>query len=274
MQPYRSLDHVVIRVEAAEPLFALFSEAFGLPVSWPLQHSGFASFGWVNAGNTNLEIWAAASNGDLPMDVPLPLVQGLALDPADLQDSISQLAQRGIACKAPKAFRTQTQDGVWVNNFTNSVVLDVSSDACCVFFCAWDAEGTIYPWKEKLSAVQRKARDEAAFARCAGGALGLVGLAEVRLAVPDVRAATEAWRALTDSGSDAIALTSDIALHFVPGARDVATVEALVFGVRSMSMARAFLFERQWLESEVQGELRLSPCVCEGLDLRLVEAAP
>lgn len=274
MAPYRSLDHVVIRVEAAEPLYGFFGEALGLPVSWPLQHSGFASFGWVNVGNTNLEIWAAASNADLPADVPLPLLQGLALDPVDLQDSISQLAQRGIACKAPKAFRTQTPDGAWVDNFTNSVVLDVSSDACCVFFCAWSAEGTIYPWKEKLGTVERKARDEAAFARCAGGSLGLVGLPEVRLAVPDVAMATEAWRALTDSGQGLIALTPDIALRIERGARDIVTIESLTFGVRSLPAARAFLSERQWLESEASDELVLSRSRCGGLDLRLVEASP
>jgi hypothetical protein len=271
MAPYRSLDHIVIRVKAAEPLYTLFGESFGLPVSWPLQHSGFASFGWVNVGNTNLEIWAAASNADLPADVPLPLVQGLALDPGDLQASIAWLAQRGVACKAPKAFRTQKDDGTSVDNFTNSVVLDVSSDACCVFFCAWGAEGTIYPWKEKLDAVQRKARDEAAFARCAGGALGLVGLTAVQLAVPDVPMAEQAWRALTGSRQTPIALTPDIALHIVPGARDMAMIESLTFGVRSLAAARTFLAGRGWLESSAPGELVLSRSVCGGLDLRFVE---
>jgi hypothetical protein len=270
--PYRSLDHVVVRVQAAEPLYKLFSETFGLPVSWPLQHSGFASFGWVNVGNTNLEIWAAASNADLPADVPLPLVQGLALDPADLQASVAQLTQRGIACKEPKPYRTQADDGTWVDNFTNSVVLDASSNACCVFFCAWDAEGTIYPWKEKLSAVQRKAREEAAFGRCAGGVLGLVGLSEVRLAVPDVAAATKAWRALTGSDRTPIALMPDIALRVGPGARNIVTIESLTFSVRSLSTARAFFAERQWLENSAPDTLVLSRFACEGLDLRFVEA--
>ncbi|MGF6348016.1 VOC family protein [Variovorax sp. W2I14] len=273
MAPYRSLDHIVIRAKAAEPLYTLFGEAFGLPVSWPLQHSGFASFGWVNVGNTNLEIWASASNADLPSDVPLPLVQGLALNPEDLQASIARLAQRGIECKAPKAFRTQKDDGTLVDNFTNSVVLDVSSDACCVFFCAWSAEGTIYPWKEKLDAVQRKARDEAAFGRCAGGALGLVGLAQIRLAVPDVPAAEQAWRALTGSQQLPIALTPDIALHIVAGARGIATIESLTFGVRSLAEARAFLSARHWLEGSAPDELVLSRSACEGLDLRFIEVS-
>ena len=56
---YRAVDHVLIRVLAAEPLYALFSDVFALPVSWPLQRNDFATFGWVNVGNTNLEFWAA-----------------------------------------------------------------------------------------------------------------------------------------------------------------------------------------------------------------------
>jgi hypothetical protein len=270
--PYRSLDHVVLRLPAVEPLHALFSETFGLPLSWPLQHSAFASFAWVNVGNTNLELWAAASNADLPADAQPPLVQGLALDPADLAASIAQLAERGITCKQPKPFRTQTASGAWVTNFTNSVVLDVSCDACCVFFCAWDAEGTIFPWTEKLGAVQRKARDKAAFDACAGGPLGLVGLAEVRLAVPDVAAAGKAWRALTGSTGDTIALTPDVALRIVAGAGPHAVIESRAFRVRSLAVAREFLAGRQLLELSTDLELRIARTACDGLDLRLLEA--
>lgn len=273
MGPYRSLDHVVLRLRAVEPLHALFSETFGLPLSWPLQRSPFASFAWVNVGNTNLELWAAASNADLPVDAQPPLVQGLALDPVDLAASIALLAQRGIACKEPKPFRTQAASGAWVTNFTNSVVLDVSSDACCVFFCAWNAEGTIYPWAEKLDAVRRKARDEAAFGVCAGGPLGLVGLSEVRLVVPDLAAANKAWRALTGSSEGPIALTPDVALCIVAGDVRHAIIDSLTFRVRSLAIAREFLTERQLLEASIDDELRLSRTACDSLDLRLVGAS-
>lgn len=55
---YRNIDHIVFRLQEAESLYLLFSETFGLPVSWPLQRSDFATFGWVTVGNVNLEFWA------------------------------------------------------------------------------------------------------------------------------------------------------------------------------------------------------------------------
>jgi hypothetical protein len=91
------VDHIMVRVEKAEPLLILFSEIFGLPVSWPLQRQEFANYAWITFGNTNLEIWAAANNADLPLDQTLPVFSGFALDPPDLHASISLLEDRGIA---------------------------------------------------------------------------------------------------------------------------------------------------------------------------------
>ncbi|WP_225585372.1 hypothetical protein [Acidovorax sp. ACV01] len=42
---YRSVDHVMLRLDAVEPLFRRFSETFGLPVAWPLQRTDFATYG-------------------------------------------------------------------------------------------------------------------------------------------------------------------------------------------------------------------------------------
>lgn len=271
--PCSGIDHVVLRLTSVEPLHTLFRDTFGLPMSWPLETQPFASFGWVNVGNTNLELWAATNNTDLPVDMQPPLVQGLALDPVDLEGSIAHLAARGIACKTPKPFRTKTSAGAWVTNFTNSVVLDVSSDACCIFFCAWDAEGTIYPWKEKLSTVQRRARDKAVFDACGGGALGLVGLKDVRLGVPDVSGADRAWRVLSDSSQGPIKLAPDISLRLVPRPTGGPIIESLSFGVRSLPMARAFLEQHELLDASSDDELRLSRAACAGLDLRLIEAS-
>jgi len=120
--------------------------------------------------------------------------------------------------------------------------------------------------------VQRNARDNAAFDACSGGPLGLVGLREVRLAVPDVSEAGKVWQLLTGSQQpDAIALTPDISLRLLPGGMRSSNIETLIFGVRSLSVARAFLSARQLLEASSEGELRLSCVACDGLDLRLVE---
>lgn len=267
---YRSVDHVLIRLLEIDSLYALFADVFALPISWPLQRSDFATFGWVSVGNTNLEFWASASNSDLPPDCQLPLVHGLALDPADLSSSLTRLAELGVSCKEPRPYQTKNEDGVVVTNFTNSVVLDVSSESCCIFFCAWDENGTIFPWKEKLSVVQRRTKEQEALRRCAGGPLGLVGLSEIRVAVPDFDRATEKWSALTGSDTNPMALTQDIALRLVPGKCHV--IQCLTFAVRSLPAARVFLADRGLLGSSSSDELELSSQASGGLSFRFVEA--
>ena len=124
---FRSIDHILVRVKNAQQMLTLFAQTFGLPVSWPLQSNDFASYGWVTLGNTNLEFWESSNNGDLPSEEVLPLFHGLALEPDNLADSIKTLSESGIQCKAPRPYVTQTLDGRDVTNFTNAVVLDLSS---------------------------------------------------------------------------------------------------------------------------------------------------
>jgi hypothetical protein len=269
---YRAIDHVMIRLLEIEPLFSLFSNVFGLPVSWPKESSSFATFGWVNVGNTDLEFWAAANNADLPSDCQPPLIHGFALDPVDLSSSVSQLAELGIACKAPRPYETLNEQGVKVTNFTNSVVLGVSSPECSIFFCAWDKNASIFPWKEKLTAVERRARDREVFRRCAGGALGLVGLRKIELAVEDVGEASEKWRALTGSGSQPIALTDGVDgtdLELVAGKRHM--IQSLTFDVRSLAVAKDFLAARDLLESFTAEELVMSSAATGGIQFKIVQ---
>lgn len=268
---YRSIDHVMLRLHAAEPLFSLFSETFGLPVAWPLQRTDFAAYGWVHAGNTDLEFWAAASNGDLPAHAQPPLVHGFALEPASsLPESLRRATEAGITCKPPRAFEAMTAAGEQVTNFTNSVLLDLSASSCCVFFCEWDRRASIYPWAEAATPVQRRTLHRQALQDSGGGPLGIAGLHAIRMGTPDVQAHRRHWRALTGSHhSHAIALTPDISLELVP-ARHL-LIEALSFGVRSLAIARAFLSSRRLLQADTGDALSV---LCDGLPIQLVEAAP
>jgi len=267
---YRAVDHVVIRLTAIEPLFSLLSQVFALPVSWPRESSDFATFGWINVGNTNLELWAATDNSDLPPDLPPPFFHGFALDPADLDMSIAGLADAGIACKTPRPYQTKDAHGAWVTNFTNSVVLDVSSESCCIFFCAWGRDGNIFPWKEKMSSVERRAKVRAAFEQCAGGPLGLVGLSGITLGVQDLAEATAKWHTLTGSGEASLSLTENIRMHLVARKRNM--IESLTFEVRSLATAKSFLEKNGLLESFDEREISLSSVATDGLQFKFVEA--
>ena len=173
---YRSVDHVVVRLWAAEPLYALFTETFCLPVAWPLQRTDFATYGWVHVGNTDLELWASHSNSDLPAHAVPPLIHGFALEPTlSLVESLARVEEASISCKPPRAFQTQNAQGETVANFTNSVLLDVSASSCCIFFCEWNPRSTIYPWPETATPAQRRAQHRQDLKNRNGGPLGITG---------------------------------------------------------------------------------------------------
>ena len=270
-RPYRSVDHVMLRLTAAEPLYELFSNTLGLPVAWPLQREAFATYGWIHVGNTDLELWAASSNSDLPDHAPAPLVHGFALEPAAaLAECLTWMSEAALAFQAPRAFRSQNPTGQWVTNFTNSVVRDVSSPGCCVFFCEWDRCATIYPWDAAETPVARRAQLREALAERRGGALGITGLQSIRLATPELESTRRHWRALTGStGGEAIRLTSDIALELVSG--EHLRIESICLGVRSLDVARNVLRDLRLLEQDHGTALELS---AHGLRMELREAAP
>lgn len=260
----------MVRALCIDRLFSLFSNVFELPVSWPKQSSSFATFAWVHVGNTDLELWASTSNNDLPVDCQPPLIHGFALDPNhDLSESIADLASVGIQCKEPRSYKTPDHTGTTVTNFTNSVVLDLSSESCCVFFCAWDSSGTIFPWTERLTSRERRARDRKEFLKRGGGALGLVGLAQIEMSTPALLNAAEKWATFSGEGQP-VPLAADIELKLVSGPRHV--IQSLTFEVRSLESARTFLSAKSLLGTSSQDELALDPHAADGLKLKFREA--
>ena len=260
----------MIRLLSIERLLSLFATVFEVPVSWPKQSSSFATFAWVHVGSTDLELWAATNNSDLPVNNQPPLIHGFALDPTDLGASIAKLAKVGIQCKSPRSYQTRDDDGALATNFTNSVIVDLSSDSCCIFFCAWDPNGTIFPWEKRLTSVERSARDRKELVDRKGGALGLLGLSEVKMSTPNLADTAEKWSALTGSRSRPIALTSDINLSLVSGNQHI--VQSLTFEVRSLEAVRAFLSSRGMLGASSEDEIALDLHATDGLQLKFREA--
>lgn len=268
-QVFNGIDHIMVRVREAEPFIKLFSEQFVLPVSWPLQRKKFATYGWITLGNTNLEFWAAADNTDLPVERSLPLFSGLALNSPDLGASIALLEERGITCKPPRPFITKTQEGTHVTNFTNSVILDVSNSACCVFFCKWGRDGTIFPWSERLTAEERQLREQRQFEECGGGPIGVVRLAEVTIAAPDISNTRRHWQAITGQTTDTFNLGRDIALTLHGG--ETVQITSIVLTVKSLAVARAYLASHSMLGQDSGDEISIGGSTCSDLCIRLKE---
>lgn len=266
----RSVDHVMLRTQDTEPLLSLLSETLCLPVTWPLQHSEFASFAWVHVGNTHLEIWAAKNNTDLPADCCMPLIHGLALEPDELAFSIAELARKGVACKPSRPFQTVNADGRSVTNFTNSVVLNLSSSTSCNFFCEWGTQAIIVPWAKGVHARDRHEAEQRKFAELGGGPLGLVRLARVEMSCPDAEVMDRHWRTIAQIASSAPLEIDGVALDLTAGDRH--RIDSLSFEVRSLPEARAFLEQWGLLGRETPETLMLSEQATGGLVFHLIEA--
>lgn len=267
---YLGIDHVVIRTTDAQSLFDLLSGPLGLPVTWRLERAAFATFGWVGVGNTNLEIWAAENNSDLPVDCTLPLFHQIALEPGELSKTMARLRALGFSCKEPRTFKSTDQSGQARTNFTNSVLLDMSSDLCRVFCCEWGSDAPIVPWKRGLTTPERRELEQNALAACGGGSLGLVALREIALATPTVAATTERWLRLTESKGEPIAITDDVTLRLSIGTHEV--IESLTFVVRDLNVARRFLGGRGLLGMDRADQLSLAERATSGLMFYFVEA--
>jgi len=270
-RPYRGIDHVVIRTADAVSLYQLFSGPLGLPTTWPLEHAAFATFGWIGLGNTNMEIWAATDNSDLPAGCPFPLVQQIALEPFELAETLARLKTLGFNCKTPRTFRSKDKSGEQKVNFTNSVVLDLSSDTCCVFLCEWGREAPITPWKKGPTTRERRVLEQDAMKACGGGALGIVGLSEIALSTQDVDGTIDRWRRLTESKGPAIEIAKDVELRVSAG--EHAVIQSLTFSVRDLAQAKSFLAGRGVLSQDEGADVVLCRDVSQGLRFRFVQAA-
>lgn len=266
-----SVDHIMVRVERARPLFNLFSGTLGLPVSWPLQEREFATFGWITLGNANLEFWQASSNADLTGKAELPIFHGIALEPCGLAASTARLAASGITCKKPRSFLTKKPDGREVANFTNSVIVDASSETCCVFFCEWCADGTIFPWTDRLATAERRQRQKAQLVACDGGPLGVTGLVEIQMQLPLRHGARAAWAAVTGGQGQVADLADGVRLRLLPGPQY--KVDELVIGVRSLGAAREVLAQNALLERGHASDAILLKQATGGLTFRFRQTA-
>ena len=59
-QVVKQLDHIIARVDDAEPLFKFLSEALQLPVAWPLRSYPSFTSGGIALGNLYLEVLSCA----------------------------------------------------------------------------------------------------------------------------------------------------------------------------------------------------------------------
>jgi hypothetical protein len=145
----------------------------------------------------------------------------------------------------------------------------VSNAVCCVFFCKWGADGTIFPWTERLTTEERRLREQQQFNQCNGGPLGVIRLAEVAIATPDMLNTRRQWQAITGLSSDSFDLGRDITLTLDAG--KTLRITSIVLAVDSLAAARDYLASHSMLGDDRGNEVLICGTACSNLCIRLKE---
>jgi hypothetical protein len=265
--PVQYIDHIMIRSDDPDELFALFSKTFQLPIAWPLAERGRVVSGGIGFGNVNIE--AIMFPGQINDPTPTHLV-GLALKPLSLGESLRELERRGITYGAPRPFISVGPNGARATSFTN-VTLKQLSDA--------DRPGaaTVQVFLSEynpmyVDAVARRSRLRAELAARRGGPLGLVRVQEVIIGTVDLRGANRTWQMLVAPAPSADVnlwrIGDGPAVRLVQAERDM--IQGLVLAVADLPTARDFLVTSGFLGASSETELVIAPSKIRGLNIRLV----
>jgi hypothetical protein len=265
--PVQYVDHIMIRSDQPDELFAFFSETLQLPIAWALADRGGVISGGVGFGNVNVE--AIRFPAQLKDPAPTHLV-GFALKPFSLNQSLLELERRGIAYGTPRPFPFTGPDGARVTAFTNVTLLELSdadrpaNATMQVFLSEYNP---IY-----VDAVGRRARLRDELAARRGGPLGVVRVEEVIVGTADLRKANRAWQKLVApaaaSGADLWRIGDGPAVRLVQAEKDM--LQGLVVAVSALPAARDFLEKKGLLGAGSETELVIAPSRIRGLNIRLV----
>jgi hypothetical protein len=253
----KQIDHILIVSPSAKELFALLSEAFQLPVAWPMTDYGGFTCGGISLGNVNLEIILEQTPGKSRE----ARWSGFALEPLPLRTSLSELNARGIGHGLPAPFREFQPDGSLKTCWTTVGLPDVSCDSTQVFLCEYD-DG-ISTRRQRL-AEELRSRN--------GGPLSIDAAKQIVYGTHDVKNARRQWQMLLkpikSSSEGEWPVGAGPALQVVDAETD--GIRSLILSVEDLDQARRFLKSQNMYEEE-SDLVRLGGPLLQGLNFILVQ---
>ncbi|HJU83197.1 MAG TPA: hypothetical protein VJ600_03215 [Holophagaceae bacterium] len=250
------LDHLMVESLQPEPLFRVFTEAFGLPVAWPFDDYGELWSGGVVAGNVNLEFCRFKERrfgkADAWENGLLARFGGLAFEPSmPVTELAGQLSGLGLAPGAGHA----------TENWTDLEVKGLLEPPGLVFLSEY-----------AFDAAAWRAQQQEAFREAGGGHLGLWGVQELSIGVRDLGEA-QAWAGLlgglpaVDQGAWLVG--EGLTLRLVPWGKDEIT--GLTLRVGELEPVLALLEQAGYPCQETLAGVYLNPQAMLGLRFQLVD---
>lgn len=264
--PVRQIDHIMIRTDVPEKLYAFLTETLQLPIAWPLAVRGTVASGAVGFGNVNVEVikFPEQRRSDTQL-------VGFGFEPTPLAQCLVELKRREITHGEPRPFVITERDGSKKTLFTN-VTLPQFSDA------DRPANATMHIFLSEYSPTyvdveQRRARLDTEMRARGGGPLGVAAVQEVIVGANDLKLAMNLWERLmaprlaVEPGFWRIGNGPAIRVVQAPESK----LQGIVIRVASLSRAKTFLKEKGLLGSVSEESVTIDPNKLEGLNIQLVE---
>jgi hypothetical protein len=260
----RQVDRILIESGDPQALFDLFSAEFQLPVAWPLAENQGSVSGSVGTGNINIEIFRyALKKGESARATSRAHYAGLALEPYALSKALPELKARGISFSAPEPYVSTLPNGTQGALWTTVQLPSFST-----------AGTSIYLYEFSSAFLQVDVRRKQLGNRLIlnnGGPLGILSVREIVIAATSAGRDKAAWTRLLGepAAGGNWSLSAGPAIRIVPGAED--QIQKIIFQVKSLSQAKAFLASKQMLGAASAKEIALKPTKLQGLTISLVD---
>jgi catechol 2,3-dioxygenase-like lactoylglutathione lyase family enzyme len=264
--PVRQIDHIMIRTDVPERLYAFFTETLQLPIAWPLAVRGTVASGAVGFGNVNVEVIKFPEQSRSQAQFV-----GFGFEPTPLAQCIVELKRREITHGEPRPFVITERDGSKKTLFTNVTLRQFSDNDR-------PANATMHIFLSEYSPTyvdveQRRARLFTEMRARGGGPLGVVAVQEVIVGALDLKLAMNLWERLLAPGravEPGVWRVGNGPAIRVVQARE-SRLQGIVIRVASLSRAKTFLQEKGLLGSVSEESLTIDPNKLEGLNIQLVE---
>jgi hypothetical protein len=264
--PVRQIDHIMVRTDVPEKLYAFLTETLQLPIAWPLAVRGTVVSGALGFGNVNVEVIKFPEQRRSHTQLV-----GFGFEPTPLAQCLAELKRRQITHGEPRPFVITEREGSKKTLFTN-VSLRQFSDA------DRPANATMHIFLSEYSPTyvdveQRRARLVTELRARGGGPLGVAAVQEVIVGANDLKLAMKLWERLLAPG-----LAVEPGLWRVGNGPAIRVVQApesrlqgIVIRVASLSRAKTYLQEKGLLGSVSEERLTIDPNKLDGLSIQLVE---
>jgi hypothetical protein len=259
----RQVDRILIESGDPKPLFDFFAGDLQIPEVWPLaENQGYVS-GGVGTGNVNLEFYRYAQRKGVAARTPAEAhYAGLALEPYPLSDALREMKISGILHSPPEPYVSALPNGSQGVVWTAVPLPSFSKPGMSIFLYEYS------PAFLKVDIRRRQLGNRLTLNN--GGPLGIQSVREIVIAAVNLDNEKAAWKRLLGAPAPAgtwMAGTGP-AIRLVQGKED--RIQEIIFAVKSLDTAKAFLKRVQLLGSATAKEIVLNPTRLQGLTIRLM----